>query len=92
MKMYKIEIFHKVGVRKDGCKFLYYITKGSDGVWYNVKFRRSVKNVPDKGGTLYIKSDKLSVDRRGEFPVVWIHEIADFEPYNPIGNTFETVE
>lgn len=91
-KMYKIEIYRKVGVRKDGGKFFYYITKGSDGVWYNVKFRRSVRNVPDLSGTLYVRSDKLSVDRRGEFPTIWIHEIENFEPYNPLGDTFEVVE
>lgn len=93
VKMYKIEIYRKVGVRKsDGREFYYFITKGSDGVWYNVKFRRSVRNVPDLSGTIYVKSGKLSVDRRGEYPVLWIHEIADFEPYNPLGDTFETVE
>lgn len=92
-KMYKIEIYRKVGVRKaDGGKFYYYITKDANGVWYNVKFRRSVRNVPDVSGTLYVEAGKLSVDRRGEYPVLWIHEIADFEPYNPIGDTFEAVE
>lgn len=62
---------------KDGRSFNVFNTYSKNGRKTELKFRKEVKNTPEKKCYIIVDVDKVSVNTSGEYPVVWVHEILE---------------
>lgn len=83
-KIIKVEIRTKKidFVDKDGndAPFLTYKGFTKKG-WYDVKFRKECKNIPEKSCFIFVKQENLNINFNGRFPVIWILDIERIEDY-----------
>lgn len=69
--------------KETGNKFIAYKTVAKNGKFMTVKFRKEVKNAPEKPGTYWLKvlPENVSVDTNRQYPVLWVHAIDEVAPY-----------
>lgn len=69
--------------KETGNKFIAYKTVNKQGRFMTVKFRKEVKNAPEKPGTYWVKTsaENVSVDTNRQYPVLWVHSIDEVAPY-----------
>lgn len=69
--------------KETGNKFTAYKTVDKNGRFMTVKFRKEVKNAPQKEGKYWLKTDasNLSVDVNRQYPVLWVHAIDEIGDY-----------
>lgn len=69
--------------KETGNKFIAYKTVDKKGKFMTVKFRKDVKNAPEKPGTYWLKTkaENVSVDTNRQWPVLWVHAIDEIAPY-----------
>lgn len=68
-----------------GCEFLSYSTIAEDGKRYDVRFKKTVTDIPKKSCVIYVKIENLSYDVRAQYPRIWVSAIEftkDYETLN----------
>ena len=75
------ELKIKVATRKttDGRTFNTYKTFSKNGRATDVKFRKEVKNLPEKDCYIVVDVDDMNLNTAGEFPIVWIKAIQEIK-------------
>lgn len=63
----------------DGRTFNTFKTFSKNGRAIEVKFRKEVKNVPEKDCFIVANEDDLHLNTSGEYPVMWVQAIIDTE-------------
>lgn len=76
-KKLKIRVTEKATA--DGRKFNTFKTFSKNGRATEVKFRKEVKNVPEKDCFIVVDVDDMNLNTANEFPVVWIKAIQAIE-------------
>lgn len=81
-KTYKLEVIVKK--RKNhatGKEFKTYACKTKDGTWFELRFTTDVPNdkIPVSHSFIYVGEDKINVDKRNEYPKVWVREVLAVE-------------
>ena len=61
----------------DGRSFNTFKTYSKNGRPIEVKFRKEVKNVPDKNCFIVVNEDNAHLNTAGEYPVMWIADIVE---------------
>ena len=79
MEVKKLKI--KVAQRKtaDGRTFNTFKTFSKNGVGTEVKFRKAVKELPEKDCYIVVDVDKAHLNTSGEYPVLWVEAIESIE-------------
>ena len=89
---YEIEIDCTERVNKEtGEKFLSYKALSKKG-YIDLKFTKDVKNVPQKACIIIVPVNKINVNRKSKFPVVWVSEISEVKEFEFKQNTAEYFE
>ena len=96
-KIMELKIKVTERTNKDGGKFLSYSTVAKDGKRYDVRFKKTAKNVPQKSCVCYVKIENISIDKRYAYPRIWLEEVEFTKDYSVLnGETiaamFEEVE
>lgn len=76
IKTIKVVVTEKA---KDGKKFNVYETFDKKGNRMNLKFTKDVKDLPTATCYAKVNADDMSVDRRKEYPVVWVRAVVEYE-------------
>lgn len=83
METKRIKIRVTQRTTKDGKKFNTFKTFSKNGNPTEVKFRQSVRTLPEKDGFYTFDADDMSLNKSGEYPVLWIRgEYQSFEELN----------
>jgi len=77
MRSFKIIV--KQASTKEGKKFNTFKTTTKNGRLIDVKFRQTVKNIPDKNCYVIVPDDKCHLNASLEYPVLWIEEVAEIK-------------
>lgn len=74
--------------KETGNKFYAYKTVAKNGRFMTVKFRKEVKDAPQKEGTYWLKvlPENVSVDTNRQYPVLWVHAIEEIGDYVKTSN------
>ena len=81
-KMYKLEVIVKK--RKNhatGREFKTYACKTKEGAWFELRFTTDVSQdkIPASHSYIFVGEDKINVDKRNEYPKVWVREVLEVE-------------
>ena len=76
----KLRVKVKRITTKDGKTFDAYETIGKNGMRITVKFRKEVKNLPDKDSFVVIPLDKVNYAKNTIYPTIWIHQVLEVIP------------
>lgn len=68
----------------DGRKFNTYHTFTKNGMRVDLKFRKTVTNVPSEKCSIIVDVDNMSYNKSGEFPVLWVSKIESIGEYNTV--------
>lgn len=79
-KEIKIKVTKVRDVDYQGKKFKAYQCLDGDGNTVDLKFTRDCHNVPTERCFIYVDSDKVNVNRKKEYPVVWVKDVNRIEP------------
>lgn len=79
-KEIKIKVTNVRDVDYNGRKFKAYHCLDGDGNNVELKFTRECHNVPTERCFIYVDSDKVNVNRKKEYPVVWVKDVNRIEP------------
>lgn len=77
METKKIKVTVTPKKTADGRSFNTYKTYSKNGRAIDLKFRKDVKNVPDKNCFIVCNVDDMSLNTSGEYPVLWVRAIAE---------------
>lgn len=74
---------NEMQAKETGNKFIAFRTTTKNGRFITVKFRKEVKNAPDKPGTYWLKvlAENVSIDANRQYPVLWVHAVEEIAPY-----------
>lgn len=95
--IYKLEVICKT--RKNhatGKEFKTYAVKTKEDKWFEARFTTDVPKImlPVSHSYITVAGDKMNVDKRNEYPKVWIREVLDIEqierPIEDLGQYFES--
>src|SRR5690554_1551326 len=76
----KLRVKVKRITTKDGKTFDVYETVGKNGMRITVKFRKEVKNLPNKDSFIVVPLDKVNYAKNTVYPTIWVHEISEVIP------------
>ena len=76
----KLRVKVKRITTKDGKTFDAYETVGKNGMRITVKFRKEVKNLPEKDSFIVIPLDKMNYAKNTIYPTIWIHQVLEVIP------------
>lgn len=79
METKKIKITVAEKTTADGKKFNTYKATTKNGRLIDCKFRKEVKNLPEKTCYAIINVDDMNVVRNTEFPVMWVKAVQSYE-------------
>jgi len=65
---------------KDGKTFDAYETIGKNGMRITVKFRKEVKNLPDKDSYIIVPLDQMNYAKNTIYPTIWVHQVLEVIP------------
>ena len=65
--------------KHEGRSFNVFHTFSKNGRRTEVKFRKEVKNLPDKTCYVVVNVDDMNLNTSGEFPICWIKAIQSIE-------------
>lgn len=79
---YRLEVIVKK--RKNhatGREFKTYACKTKDGKWFELRFTTDVPTdkIPVSHSFIAVQADKINVDKRNEYPKVWVREVLEVE-------------
>lgn len=83
IKVRKLEIIVKTRENKvSHKKFQSYAVKMKDGKWVDTRFTSTIPkdNLPMAHSFIFVDDDKMNMDKRGQYPRLWIREIISVEP------------
>lgn len=63
----------------DGRKFNTYATFSKNGRKTDLKFRKTVTNLPTKDCYIVVNADDINLNTSGEYPICWINAIQAIE-------------
>jgi len=78
-KNIEIKIQVKEMKTKDGRAFNSYKAVTKNGALVDLKFRKAIKNLPEKNCWIVVDSTKVSEDKTKEYPCWWIEEIIEIK-------------
>lgn len=76
----KLRVKVKRITTKDGKTFDVYETVGKNGMRITVKFRKEVKNLPEKDSFIVVSLDKMNYAKNTIYPTIWIHQVLEVIP------------
>lgn len=76
----KLRVKVKRITTKDGKTFDAYETVGKNGMRITVKFRKEVKNLPEKDSFIVVPLDKMNYAKNTIYPTIWIHQVLEVIP------------
>ena len=76
----KLRVKVKRITTKDGKTFDAYETVGKNGMRITVKFRKEVKNLPEKDSFIIVPLDKMNYAKNTIYPTIWIHQVLEVIP------------
>ena len=82
-KMRKLEIIVKTRENKvNHKKFQSYAVKMKNGKWVDTRFTAAISKdeLPKAHSFIFVDDDKINIDKRGQYPKLWIREIKSIEP------------
>ncbi|MBO5712588.1 MAG: hypothetical protein J6R88_00075 [Clostridia bacterium] len=79
METKKIKVIVSQRQTKDGKKFNAYETLDKKGNKMTLKFTQAVKDLPERTCYANVNVDDMNVDRRKEYPVVWVKAVDSYE-------------
>lgn len=79
METKKIKVTVTAKKTADGREFNTFKTYSKNGRAIELKFRKEVKNVPEKNCYITCDVDDMHLNTSGEFPVLWIKAIQSVE-------------
>lgn len=79
METKKIKITVTERKTKDGKVFNSYKATTKNGNLIDCKFRKEVKNLPEKTCYAIIAVDDMNIDRNKEYPVMWVNAVQGYE-------------
>lgn len=79
METKKIKITVTERKTNDGKSFNSYKATTKNGNLIDVKFRKDVKNLPVKTCYAIIGVDNMNIDRKKEYPVMWVSAVEGYE-------------
>lgn len=79
METKKIKVTVSPKKTADGRSFNTYKTYSKNGRAIELKFRKDVKNVPEKNCFIVCDVDDMSLNTSGEYPVLWVRAIQSIE-------------
>lgn len=94
METKKIKITVTQRTTKDGKKsFNVYKATTKNGNLIDCKFRKEVKNLPEKTCYAIIGVDDMNIDRSKEYPVMWVNAVQSYESLseNAVERNRETI-
>ena len=81
IKTIKVVVSEKA---KDGKKFNVYETFDKKGNRMTLKFVRDINELPTETCYAKVKTENMSVDRRKEYPVLWVKEVVEYVPLKEV--------
>lgn len=75
----KIKILVSEKETKEGRKFNVYKAVTKDGRLMDCKFRKEVKNLPEKTCYIYVLPTEINIDKSREYPTIWVKSIEKIE-------------
>lgn len=79
MELKKIKLYVTEKKTSEGRAFNTYHTFSKNDRRIQVKFRKSVTNIPTKTCYITVNPDKANINTAGEFAVMWVEEIVSVE-------------
>ena len=76
----KLRVKVKRITTKDGKAFDAYETVGKNGMRITVKFRKEVKDLPEKDSFIIVPLDKMNYAKNTIYPTIWIHQVLEVIP------------
>lgn len=83
IKERKLEVIVKQRVNHASKKsFTTYATKMKDGKWVDTRFTSAIpkEDLPKAHSFIFVDDDNMNMDKRGQYPKLWIREIKAIEP------------
>lgn len=74
-RKFKIKVTQKKTA--DGRTFNTFKTFSKNGRAIEVKFRKEVKNIPEKDCFIIVPADDAHLNTSGEYPVMWVKSISE---------------
>lgn len=81
LKKFKVIVSEKE--TKEGRKFNVYKAVTNEGRLIDCKFRKEVKNLPEKTCYVHVYNTEMNIDKSREYPTLWVKAIEEIEE---IGN------
>lgn len=75
----KMKVLVTERTTKDGRKFNTYCTFSKNGRRTELKFRKTVTNLPVKDCYIVVNPDAVTLDTSKEYPVTWVAEVLAIE-------------
>ena len=63
----------------DGRKFKTFKTFSKNGRATEVKFRKEIKDIPEKDCYINVNVDDMNLNTAGEYPILWVKAIVSIE-------------
>lgn len=83
IKERKLEVIVKQRVNHASKKsFTTYAVKMKNGKWVDARFVVAIpkEQLPTSHSFIFVDDDKMNMDKRGQYPKLWIREIKSIEP------------
>ena len=84
IKRIKVLVYEKQ--TKEGKKFNTYKTVSKNGRLMDVKFRKEVKDLPEKNCFAVIACDNMNIDSNREYPVLWVNAVENYLPLDEVAS------
>lgn len=95
MELLKIEIMGTPVKLEDGTEFVGFKAFTKKGRM-DIKFKQDCKLVPTKSCYIYVDKEKMNVNRKSKFPVIWVEQVEKIEDFpdrtKSLEDLFDTVE
>ena len=95
MEKMKIEIMGTPVKLEDGTEFVGFKAFTKKGRM-DIKFKQECKLVPTKSCYIIVNPEKINVNRKSKFPVIWVEEVLEIEDFpdrsKSLEDLFDTVE
>lgn len=87
VKVLEIPVIVRELETKDGKKFNVYKAVQNNGKLIDLKFRREVKNLPDRNCIIKVLPENLNIDKTRQYPALWCKKIEEI-----ITPTYDTTD
>lgn len=85
----KIRVIVGTAKTKDGRTFNTYKAVQKGGHLCDCKFRKEVKNLPEKACIMVVKKDNINMQKNSLYPVLWVKAVESYEELPSSTNTVD---